>query len=89
MLKARDATDEALWGMDMTMSRERTEPGIEDFPPFQEAVTLSGISLTTSVNELRDHIDRLLAADILLTTFQDPDVAQEMYPDGTSVQQTH
>ncbi len=29
-------------------------------------------------------IDRLLATDILITTFIDPDTAQEMYPDGTS-----
>lgn len=85
MLNARDVTDELLWGMDLRMSRERSEPGIEDFPPFQEAVTLSGISLTTDVNELRAQIDRLLATDILLTTFQDPDIAQEMYPDGTSI----
>ncbi|MCA4749577.1 hypothetical protein H8Z55_17450 [Mycobacteroides abscessus] len=85
LLRARDVTDEALWGMDLHMSRERTEPGIEDFPPFQELVTLSGISLTNSVNELREEIDRLLATDILITTFQDPDIAREMYPDGTSV----
>lgn len=85
LLAARDATDEALWGMDLAMSRERTEPGIEDFPPFQELVALSGISLTTSVNELRAEIDRLLATDILITTFIDPDLADEMYPDGTSI----
>ncbi|BAX97337.1 hypothetical protein MSTE_02021 [Mycobacteroides stephanolepidis] len=84
LLKARDATDAALWSLDMTMSRERAEPGIEDFPPFQDYVTLSGISLTTSVNELRAEIDRLLATDILLTTFIDPDIAEEMYPDGVS-----
>lgn len=85
LLKARDATDTALWGLELAMSRECTAPGIEDFPPFQELVTLSGISLVTSVNELRAQIDRLLAADILLTTFIDPDTAQNMYPDGTSV----
>ncbi|WP_100483802.1 hypothetical protein [Mycobacteroides abscessus] len=85
LLAARDAIDETLWGMDLVMSRERIKPGIEDFPPFQELVALSGISLTTDVNELRTEIDRLLATDILITTFIDPDTAQEMYPDGTSI----
>lgn len=83
-LAARDAIAETLWAMDLVMSRERTKPGIEDFPPFQELVTLSGISLSTDVNELHVEIDRLLATDILITTFIDPDIAQEMYPDGTS-----
>ncbi|WP_016889219.1 hypothetical protein [Mycobacteroides abscessus] len=84
LLAARDAIDETLWAMDLVMSRERTKPGIEDFPPFQELVALSGISLSTDVNELRAEIDRLLATDTLITTFIDPDTAQEMYPDGTS-----
>ncbi|MUM23541.1 hypothetical protein FZI91_17800 [Mycobacterium sp. CBMA271] len=65
----------------MTMSRERTEPSIEDFPPFQEAVSLTGLALTTSA---APDIDRLLAVDILLTTLQDRGMAREMYPDGTS-----
>lgn len=85
LLAARDATDEALWAMDLVMDRERAVPGIEEFPPFQELVALSGISLCTSVDELRAEIDRLLAADVLLTTFIDPETAEEMYPDGTSV----
>ncbi|WP_457125813.1 hypothetical protein [Mycobacteroides abscessus] len=53
LLAARDATDETLWAMDLVMSRERIKPGIEGFPPFQELVALSGISLSTDVNELR------------------------------------